>query len=1168
MLKMDFTPSFHHFKSTSSRGIALISTLAIVAIVTVLLVSFVSVVNQDRGATQNYGQAIRADEIARGGLDTLVGLLRQETTDPTLNDYTNTASGTNAMYFSSQATNMFPQKWAGPAFPTIVSYSGTNLYSGATIAATNSLTDTNSLNGRSFGISRWDKAQLVTAETFPNPSWILVTRNGTNAIPGLADAANSSLGNQAFVVGRYAYVIYDTSGLIDINVAGNPLSGSVGTYIPKGLLPWADLTALTNGTKAIDPADVTKLIAWRNAATSGNSLTNFSGTNAWATNGFMKVVNGDSAFLGRQDLINYITNQAPSLSNSLPYLTTFTREANGPTWGPNTNMLGIYFQYQQNRTNTQATNALAYKAVVTRNGGARQFYPSIAFQSGEPVLKYRFPLNRLSILEHQNAGQPYLSASDINLVNAYFGMDPVTDVTRGPSKGLFRHWVYPTANPAYVHNTAVLDTNSAAATPDPTIFGHIYTLDEVAALNPPREPDFFELLKAGILSGSLGIVGRGDDIGRATYGRIQFMDPDAMTDGQIIQIGANIMDQWDADDYPTTITWPQNGIDYYGVENLPYLEQIYATYTQRGKNPMTAQEVPIISMCFQLWNPHQQPVTASTSPVAQLKVGVLQANGGNSVGNTAGTFSVEYGAPTAPPKHNLPNIYNPWAAGTVGYWGFNPNSVQTNGGILFQNSETYRTPTILTGTATNDDTSYAQAQWGKFLNSSAAVVLTGSPLLMKYDFTAPANASGSPIGWEVSTTNSSAPGTNSIHTWGKAPDVQQTWDTIPGSTNNPPANWNVYLSLATVTFATLFLDPNDGTTYHPYGTFAGVVSNGYATWGSTYPQPGGYPNFYSGEDYPYLELTNASTIWANRSLVKPDPRTRRWGPLWAYTPATGASAIPTPSLNLYKETNSPNSHTPSYQPAMPTFGAPEGSPYDFTQFMINTGNIGYTDPDGARRSADYKTAGNPYTTAGSRPQVLNRPFNSVGELGFVYRDVPWKNLDFSSPQSADAGLLDLFTVEESPVIAGRVNPNTPYPQVIAAMLSGAPLTSTTTGTTTMNASVAAEIAGQIFNAASNAPLVNRADIVARLMTNSTISTPIGTGSKTEREAVARALAEAANTRTWNFMIDLVAQSGRYPAAAKTYNDFVVTGERRYWLHVAIDRYTGQVVDQQLEKVGE
>ena len=52
------------------------------------------------------------------------------------------------------------------------------------------------------------------------------------------------------------------------------------------------------------------------------------------------------------------------------------------------------------------------------------------------------------------------------------------------------------------------------------------------------------------------------------------------------------------------------------------------------------------------------------------------------------------------------------------------------------------------------------------------------------------------------------------------------------------------------------------------------------------------------------------------------------------------------------------------------------------------------------------------------------------------------------------------------------------------------------------------------------------------------------------------------------MIDVVAQTGRMTPNAKTLNDFVVEGEKRYWLHVAIDRFTGQVIAQQLEPVYE
>jgi hypothetical protein len=39
------------------------------------------------------------------------------------------------------------------------------------------------------------------------------------------------------------------------------------------------------------------------------------------------------------------------------------------------------------------------------------------------------------------------------------------------------------------------------------------------------------------------------------------------------------------------------------------------------------------------------------------------------------------------------------------------------------------------------------------------------------------------------------------------------------------------------------------------------------------------------------------------------------------------------------------------------------------------------------------------------------------------------------------------------------------------------------------------------------------------------------------------------------MIDVIAQSGRYPPNATTLANFMVEGEKRYWLHVAIDRFT-------------
>jgi len=53
------------------------------------------------------------------------------------------------------------------------------------------------------------------------------------------------------------------------------------------------------------------------------------------------------------------------------------------------------------------------------------------------------------------------------------------------------------------------------------------------------------------------------------------------------------------------------------------------------------------------------------------------------------------------------------------------------------------------------------------------------------------------------------------------------------------------------------------------------------------------------------------------------------------------------------------------------------------------------------------------------------------------------------------------------------------------------------------------------------------------------------------------------------LIDVVAQSGKYKLNAQSLtNDFIVEGEQHYWVHVAIDRFTGEVLDKQIEVVNE
>ena len=49
---------------------------------------------------------------------------------------------------------------------------------------------------------------------------------------------------------------------------------------------------------------------------------------------------------------------------------------------------------------------------------------------------------------------------------------------------------------------------------------------------------------------------------------------------------------------------------------------------------------------------------------------------------------------------------------------------------------------------------------------------------------------------------------------------------------------------------------------------------------------------------------------------------------------------------------------------------------------------------------------------------------------------------------------------------------------------------------------------------------------------------------------------------------MIARSGRYPPNANSLAGFMVEGETHYWVHVAIDRFTGQVIDKQIEVVNE
>ena len=142
-----------------------------------------------------------------------------------------------------------------------------------------------------------------------------------------------------------------------------------------------------------------------------------------------------------------------------------------------------------------------------------------------------------------------------------------------------------------------------------------------------REPDFFELLKASINPGTLAKASLSSAINSnaAALGAQNQRNMDIALDLAILQIGANIIDQFDADSFPTQINYDlgNNTLPLphavYGVENLPYISRVRSGLIRlQEANPAetlpsspTSDALPIkdtglaVLMEYpEIWNPH------------------------------------------------------------------------------------------------------------------------------------------------------------------------------------------------------------------------------------------------------------------------------------------------------------------------------------------------------------------------------------------------------------------------------------------------------------------------------------------------------------------------------------------------------------------------------------
>jgi hypothetical protein len=218
---------------------------------------------------------------------------------------------------------------------------------------------------------------------------------------------------------------------------------------------------------------------------------------------------------------------------------------------------------------------------------------------------------------------------------------------------------------------------------------------------------------------------------------------------------------------------------------------------------------------------------------------------------------------------------------------------------------------------------------------------------------------------------------------------------------------------------------------------------------------------------------------------------------------------------------------------------------------------------------------------------LNRRFENVGEFGYAYgcnltSPTTTGILDFASAASNDKSLLDFFSYNMAGNRASTVNLNTRNVPVVASIIRGALLQdpgseNTPTQLLSPRGSPPYPRPDDALTAAQaivretmtgGGPALTRAD-VARLAAVAAAAVPALATSDEARQTIARALAELGQARTWNVMIDVIAQTGNYAPGTADLSDstkFIVQGEKRYWLHIALDRDDGTVLGTQLEEV--
>jgi hypothetical protein len=256
---------FLRSRDGASKGAALMIVLAMVVLLAGVALAYFSRTTTDRQLAQSSYNDTSSDLLARTALDIVVGDFKQELlAHPTV---------TPGPPFYIQ-----PARYGDASIPNLIrrSFSGDPTNRTSTVSSTSP-----SANGRSISTTRWNSHYLIPrgapsdlntnpspTPTFVAPDWVLVTGQGPAQAP-----------SPSAVIGRYAFAVYDEGGLLDMTLAGYPSwtncvpTSTSPTPTPwllnvgrKGIMAFADLTALPAASSTFTQSQVDNIVGWRNYA--------------------------------------------------------------------------------------------------------------------------------------------------------------------------------------------------------------------------------------------------------------------------------------------------------------------------------------------------------------------------------------------------------------------------------------------------------------------------------------------------------------------------------------------------------------------------------------------------------------------------------------------------------------------------------------------------------------------------------------------------------------------------------------------------------------------------------------------------------------------------------------------------------------------------------------